>query len=73
MRIRANGLYKYELIYRRDPGQRYPTSTFVTLAHVDWFNNQRLHGGMIPLDLATRHLQTTKSTTTVNTSPPNRW
>jgi putative transposase len=39
-----NGLYKWELIYRRGPWKGLEDVEFATLTYVDWFNNQRLHG-----------------------------
>ena len=39
-----NGLYKWELIYRQGPWRGLDDVEFATLAYVDWFNNQRLHG-----------------------------
>jgi putative transposase len=44
-----NGLYKAELIHRR-PWTGLNDVEYETLAYVDWFNQQRLHGeiGMVP-------------------------
>jgi len=39
-----NGLYKWELIYRRGPWAGLEDVEFATLSYVDWFNNRRLHG-----------------------------
>ncbi len=39
-----NGLYKWELIYRRAPWTGLEDVEFATLEYVDWFNNRRLHG-----------------------------
>jgi putative transposase len=39
-----NGLYKWELIHRQGPWRGLDDVEFATLAYVDWFNNQRLHG-----------------------------
>ena len=39
-----NGLYKWELIYRRGPWTGLEDVEFATLEYVDWFNNRRLHG-----------------------------
>ena len=38
------GLYKTELIRRRGPWRNVDDVELATLAWVDWFNNQRLHG-----------------------------
>jgi putative transposase len=45
-----NGLYKWELIYRRDGWRDADHVEWETLLYVDWFNNRRLHGanGMVP-------------------------
>ena len=45
-----NGLYKWELIYRKDKWQDVDDVEWATLCYVDWFNNHRLHGanGMVP-------------------------
>lgn len=45
-----NGLYKWELIYRRDAWRNIDHVEWETLLYVDWFNNRRLHGanGMVP-------------------------
>ena len=39
-----NGLYKWELIYRRGPWSGLEDVEFATMTYVDWFNHQRLHG-----------------------------
>jgi putative transposase len=39
-----NGLYKWELIYRRGPWRSLDDVEFATLGYVDWFNHRRLHG-----------------------------
>jgi putative transposase len=39
-----NGLYKWELIYRRGPWAGLEDVEFATMTYVDWFNHQRLHG-----------------------------
>jgi putative transposase len=39
-----NGLYKWELIYRRGPWRGLDDVEFATLTYVDWFNHRRLHG-----------------------------
>jgi putative transposase len=36
------GLFKTELIYRRDPWRTFEAADFATLERVDWFNNRRL-------------------------------
>ena len=43
-----NGLYKWELIYRRGPWRGLEDVEFATLEYVDWFNNRRLHGEIEP-------------------------
>jgi putative transposase len=43
-----NGLYKWELIYRRGPWRGLDDVEFATLEYVDWFNNRRLHGQIEP-------------------------
>ncbi len=43
-----NGLYKWELIYPKGPWEGLADVEFATLTYVDWFNNRRLHGGIIP-------------------------
>lgn len=43
-----NGLYKWELIYRRGPWAGLEDVEFATLEYVDWFNNRRLHGTIEP-------------------------
>ena len=43
-----NGLYKWELIYRRGPWRGLDDVEFATLEYVDWFNNRRLHGEIEP-------------------------
>jgi len=45
-----NGLFKWELIYRRDQWRDADHVEWETLLYVDWFNNRRLHGanGMVP-------------------------
>jgi transposase InsO family protein len=45
-----NGLYKWELIHRRDSWTDIHEVEWQTLLYVDWFNNRRLHGanGMVP-------------------------
>lgn len=43
-----NGLYKWELIYPKDPWQGLDDVEFATLTYVDWFNNRRLHGQIEP-------------------------
>jgi len=45
---RFNGLYKWELIYPKGPWAGLADVEFATLTYVDWFNNRRLHGGIIP-------------------------
>ena len=37
-----NGLYKAELIHRREPWRSFEAVEFATLEWVDWFNNRRL-------------------------------
>lgn len=37
-----NGLYKAEVIHRRDPWRSYEAVEFATLEWVDWFNSRRL-------------------------------
>jgi putative transposase len=39
-----NGLYKWELIYRRGPWRGLDDVEFATMTYVDWFNQRRLHG-----------------------------
>jgi putative transposase len=39
-----NGLYKWELIYRRGPWTGIEDVEFATMTYVDWFNQRRLHG-----------------------------
>jgi putative transposase len=39
-----NGLYKWELIYRRGPWRGLDDVEFATMTYVDWFNHRRLHG-----------------------------
>ena len=41
-----NGLYKWELIYRRGPWRGLDDVEFATMTYVDWFNHRRLHGGI---------------------------
>ncbi len=43
-----NGLYKWELIYRRGPWRGLEDVEFATLTYVDWFNHRRLHGEIEP-------------------------
>jgi putative transposase len=43
-----NGLYKWELIYRRAPWSGLDDVEFATLEYVDWFNHRRLHGEIEP-------------------------
>jgi putative transposase len=45
-----NGLYKWELILRRDDWNDVEDIEWATLCYVDWFNNRRLHSanGMVP-------------------------
>jgi len=43
-----NGLYKWELIYRRGPWRGLDDVEFATREYVDWFNNRRLHGEIEP-------------------------
>ena len=38
-----NGLYKWELIYRRGPWTGLEDVEFATMTYVDWFNHRRLH------------------------------
>ena len=38
-----NGLYKWELIYRRGPWKGLDDVEFATMTYVDWFNHRRLH------------------------------
>jgi putative transposase len=38
-----NGLYKWELIYRRGPWKGIDDVEFATMTYVDWFNHRRLH------------------------------
>jgi putative transposase len=42
-----DGLYKWELIYRRGPWHGLSDVEFATLEYVDWFNHRRLHGEII--------------------------
>jgi putative transposase len=42
-----NGLYKWELIYRRGPWRGLDDVEFATLTYVDWFNHRRLHGEIV--------------------------
>ena len=37
-----NGLYKAEVIHRRDPWTNFEAVEFATLEWVDWFNHRRL-------------------------------
>jgi transposase InsO family protein len=37
-----NGLYKSEVIWRREPWRSFEQVEFATLEWVDWFNNKRL-------------------------------
>src|SRR4029453_10291268 len=39
-----NGLYKWELIYRRGPWRGLDDVEFATMTYIDWFNHKRLHG-----------------------------
>jgi putative transposase len=39
-----NGLYKWELIYRKGPWAGLEDVEFATMTYVDWFNHRRLHG-----------------------------
>jgi putative transposase len=39
-----NGLYTWELIYRRGPWTGIEDVEFATMTYVDWFNQRRLHG-----------------------------
>ena len=43
-----NGLYKWELIYPKGPWQGLEDVEWATLEYVDWFNQRRLHGEIIP-------------------------
>jgi putative transposase len=45
-----HGLYKTELIHHEGPWRGLEDVEFATLAYVDWFNHQRLHGelSMVP-------------------------
>lgn len=43
-----NGLYKWELIYRRGPWRGLDDVEFATMTYVDWFNHRRLHGQITP-------------------------
>ena len=45
-----NGLYKWELIHRRNNWRNADHVEWETLLYVDWFNNRRLHGAnaMVP-------------------------
>jgi len=43
-----NGLYKWELIYPKGPWTGLSDVEFATLTYVDWFNQRRLHGEIIP-------------------------
>jgi transposase InsO family protein len=45
-----NGLYKTELIRRRGPWRNAEHVEIETLAYIEWFNHQRLHGelGHVP-------------------------
>jgi putative transposase len=37
-----NGLYKAEVIHRREPWRSFEAVEYATLEWVDWFNNKRL-------------------------------
>lgn len=37
-----NGLYKAEVIHRREPWRSFEAVEYATLEWVDWFNNRRL-------------------------------
>lgn len=39
---RINGLYKAEVLHRRDPWRSLEAVEFATLDWIDWFNNRRL-------------------------------
>ena len=43
-----NSLYKWELIYRRGPWRGLEDVEWATLTYVDWFNQRRLHGHIVP-------------------------
>jgi putative transposase len=43
-----NGLYKWELIYPHGPWQGIEDVEFATLEYVDWFNQRRRHGEILP-------------------------
>jgi putative transposase len=53
-----NGLYKAELIHRREPWRSFEAVELATLAWVDWFNNRRLMepiGNIPPAEAEARH------------------
>jgi putative transposase len=53
-----NGLYKAELIHRREPWRSFVAVELATLAWVDWFNNRRLMepiGNIPPAEAEARH------------------
>ena len=43
-----NGLYKWEPIYPHGPWNGLEDVEFATLEYVDWFNNRRRHGEILP-------------------------
>ena len=53
-----NGLYKAEVIHRREPWRSFEAVEFATLEWVDWFNNRRLLesiGNIPPAEAEGRH------------------
>ena len=58
-----NGLYKAEVIHRRDPWRSFEAVEFATLTWVDWFNNRRLPepiGNIPPTEAEARHYARTR-------------
>ena len=43
-RAALNGLYEWELIYKRGPWPGLDDVEFPTMTYVDWFDHRRLHG-----------------------------
>src|SRR5262249_44190712 len=40
----SNSLYKWDLIYPKDPWTDLADVEYATLGYIDWFNHRRLHG-----------------------------
>ena len=68
-----NGLYKWELIYRRGPWKGLDDVEFATMTYVDWFNHRPLHtriadeGYTTPADHEARYFTQIEATDIVAT------